>query len=73
MDAQLLTSREAATYIGLSESYLRSLRSAGKIKGRVLPPPFVRIGQGRGGVRYARKDLDEWMDGLERHTSLNQE
>lgn len=70
---QLLTSQEAAQYIGLSESYLRSLRSTGKIKGRLDPPPFVRIGRGRGGIRYARKDLDLWMDGLKRCKSLAEE
>ncbi len=73
MEKQLLTSKEAAAYLGLSEGYLRALRCTGQIKGRLTPPPFVRIGRGRGGIRYARTDLDEWVFNLKRCRSINEE
>jgi hypothetical protein len=73
MEKQLLTSREAATYIGVSEGYLRALRCAGQVKGRLIPPPFVRVGKGRGGVRYVKVDLDTWIADLKRCRSLNEE
>lgn len=52
----LLTPREAALYLGLSESTLARLRSAGsKREG----PVFSRLG---GSIRYAQRDLDAWVE-----------
>ena len=73
MEKRLLTSKEAAQYIGLSEGYLRALRCTGKVKGRLTPPSFVRVGTGRGGIRYVKTDLDEWISDLKRCRSLNEE
>lgn len=57
MNTTYLTSREAADYTGLSESYLAKLRMAvGPIEG----PPFIRIGVRS--VRYKLSDLDAWMN-----------
>lgn len=52
----LLTPREAASYLGLSESTLARLRgSESKREG----PVFSRLG---GSIRYLQRDLDAWVD-----------
>ncbi|WP_144055544.1 helix-turn-helix domain-containing protein [Octadecabacter antarcticus] len=48
-----LTSKEAAQYTSLSESYLAKLRMYGK------GPRFLRVGARS--IRYSRNDLDLWM------------
>lgn len=53
---------EAAQYLSLSEAYLRELRMDGARRGRMTPPPFVRLSSRK--VLYRRADLDAW---LERH------
>lgn len=61
-----LPEREAATYIGMSVSYLRR----GRLEGSGSPtPPYVRIGRS---VRYLREDLDLWLDGLRGPTHSEQ-
>ena len=51
-----LTERDAAKYLGVSQSYLTvsRLRSNPRTDG----PPFVRIGRA---VRYLRSDLDAFL------------
>jgi predicted DNA-binding transcriptional regulator AlpA len=57
MHTEYMTAREAADYVGLSESYLAKLRmGVGKVSG----PAFILIGLR--GIRYKRADLDKWMD-----------
>ncbi len=54
-----LTPREAANYIGLSESYLQQVRLHGPVGNRTPGPRFVRIGRR---VRYLVEDLDGWLE-----------
>lgn len=65
----LLTSKEAAAYLGISEGYLRVCRSTGKM-GHVTPPPYVLIG--RAGVRYDIRALRAWAASLPTYRSVNE-
>lgn len=57
---RLMDEEKAARYIGKSTAFLRLSRSNGvKAQG----PDYVQIG---GQVRYAREDLDHWIDELPR-------
>jgi predicted DNA-binding transcriptional regulator AlpA len=49
----LLTSREVAQWLAMSESRLSQLRFHGQ------GPPFIRIGQR--GVRYQRSAVENWL------------
>lgn len=49
---QLLSYKQAAKYLGISESYLRRLKTDGKM-------PFVQIGSR--GVRFKVSTLDRWV------------
>jgi predicted DNA-binding transcriptional regulator AlpA len=51
-----LKTREAAGYLGMSQSWLRQSRMAGRT---AQPPPYHVIG-GRA-VRYFRHELDRWL------------
>ena len=51
----LLTQREAATALRLSERSLERLRCSG------LGPKFIRCG--RRSIRYTQSDIDEWIAG----------
>ena len=53
--SQTLPDREAAIYIGMSESWLRQSR----VTGNPDAPPFLKIGRS---VRYLRSDLDIWLE-----------
>ena len=52
-DGALLTSRQAAEYLGLTKRFLERRRLVRQ------GPPFVRISKRC--VRYRRSDLDEWI------------
>ena len=58
-EQRLLTEAEAATYLGVSRSYLRAARCYGDKPGRAESPPFVRLGRT---IRYPRETLDRWID-----------
>ncbi len=49
-----LSVKQAASYLGMSEEWLRERRY------RKLPPPFYRMG---GVVRYVQSELDAWIAG----------
>lgn len=53
-----LKNRQAAEYLGLSESSLRQDRMNGPRKGRMSPIPFYRLGRA---IRYRKAELDEWL------------
>ena len=53
--APTLSSKEAASYIGMSESWLRRSRMAHSPE---EGPPYLKLG---GTVRYLRSDLEEWL------------
>ncbi len=50
-----ISSKPAADYIGMSESWLRKTRMEGYSEG----PPFCKIGKA---VRYLTSDLDAWLN-----------
>ena len=52
--AAFIDDREAATFLGLSRSYMRQLRVAGG------GPRFYRISAKA--IRYKRSDLSEWAE-----------
>jgi len=52
--AQSLPSKQAADYIGMSESWLRKSR----LEGASEAPPHLKIGRA---VRYLTSDLDHWL------------
>jgi hypothetical protein len=54
--AKTLPSQAAARYIGMSDSWLRQTRMAGRNDG----PPFLRMGART--VRYLPTDLDRWLE-----------
>lgn len=60
-DPRLMDEVEAARYIGMSASFLRKARSDGSIGERTPAPPYKKVG---GSVRYDRRDLDLWIEGL---------
>lgn len=66
MEKRLYTTKEAAAYIGISESYLKKIRCEGQIRERLGPPLFIRIGSGRKGIRYVKEDLDIWINEVEK-------
>ncbi len=57
VDSPPLKSPEAATYIGMSDAWLRQSRMRGNPKA----PPYIKIGKA---VRYLKTYLDDWLDRL---------
>jgi predicted DNA-binding transcriptional regulator AlpA len=53
-----LTETEAATYVGMSRSFLRQDRMKNARGGEAVGPPWIKIGRS---VRYLREDLEEWL------------
>ena len=53
-----LRERDAASYLGMSRSYLRQARMNVSARGRTPGPAFIR--QGRA-IRYLVADLDSWL------------
>ena len=54
----VLTEREAASYIGMSRSFLRAGRMNGQREGHMHGPPFLKLGHA---IRYLVADLDQWL------------
>ena len=67
MSGNVLNEQEAATYIGMSISYLRQDRCYGAIGGRTPGPRFLKYGRA---VRYRVVHLNEWLD---QHTQCSPE
>ncbi len=61
--SRTLPDREAAIYIGMSESWLRQSR----VTGNPDAPPFLKIGRS---VRYLRSDLDIWLEHRRRRATI---
>lgn len=53
-----LTEKEAAEYIGMSQSFLRKDRMDGVREHRTPGPQFLKLGKS---VRYLKEDLDAWL------------
>lgn len=58
----LLTTREAAEYLGYGEQALRTSRMEGGRLGGIDPPKHTNVGEKT--VRYKRTDLDKWIEEL---------
>jgi predicted DNA-binding transcriptional regulator AlpA len=62
IDAAILffffNTRQAAAYLGISESWLRQRRMTGTLGCQRPAPPFVRLGRS---IRYNKSDLDRWL------------
>lgn len=61
MEPRLLTTEQAAIYVGLAKQTITERRVTGG------GPKFCKIGRA---VRYKREDLDEWIDQFESVSSL---
>lgn len=57
--ARLLKPKDAATYIGMSHSWLAKSRLNGPLENSLNVPKFIKVGSA---VLYDRKDLDSWID-----------
>ena len=69
MYQRALNEREAASYIGMSRSFLAQSRMDGRRDNRTPAPPFVKIGRS---VRYLREDLDRWLDSFSKLDHLGE-
>jgi len=49
---EYFTTKQAATYLGLSPQYLEIARHRGE------GPPYIKLARA---VRYKRSELDDWM------------
>lgn len=58
MNKHILTEKEAANYITMSQSFLRQDRMNGVRKNRTPGPKFLKIGRS---IRYLKEDLDSWL------------
>lgn len=63
------TEKEAATYIGMSRSFLAQSRMTGKLANRTPAPNFIKIGRT---VRYLKDDLDHWLESQQKMEHLGQ-
>ena len=57
VNEDLLTEKQAATYIAMSVSFLRQSRMDGCRRNRCPGPPWIQAGRG---VRYDPVDLEKW-------------
>jgi predicted DNA-binding transcriptional regulator AlpA len=53
------TEAEAASYTGMSRSFLRQDRMNGQRENRTHGPKYIRIGRS---IRYLIEDLDAWLN-----------
>lgn len=58
----LLTTREAAEYLGYGVQAMKISRGEGGKLGGIDPPAHTKVGGKT--VRYKRTDLDKWIEGL---------
>lgn len=54
----VMNEKEAASYIGMSLSYLQHDRCYGVTGDKTSGPVFVKVGRS---VRYLKADLDDWL------------
>jgi len=64
MNKRSFTEQEAATYIGLSRSFLRQARMTGPLQSKIPAPPFIKLGSRT--IRYLVEDLDNWLGQFEK-------
>lgn len=63
IQTRVMNDKDAAYYIGMSESWLRIARMHGNPKA----PPFLKIGRS---VRYLQEDLDAWLEKQRRTNTI---
>jgi hypothetical protein len=66
----LLTTKQAAEYLGVSVSFLEQGRETGQIGGGLPPPGHLVLGMGeKSKIMYELKELDRWIaeDLVRRH------
>lgn len=56
---QLLTTAEAADYLGIAKITLDRARTEGAIPGKFVAPPHIQLGRA---IRYDRRDLDAYIE-----------
>ena len=64
----LLTTNQAADYLGYSKHTLKIARHSGQLAG-VAGPIFKRLGRQ---IRYDRSDLDGWLSQFQNYSSSSQ-
>ncbi len=69
IQTHLLSTKEAAKYIGMSASFLHQLRIYGAKPGQ-QPIPFIKLGKKT--VKYRINDLDEWLNSRGSYTTTAQ-
>ena len=57
--SRTMTTKEAAVYLGVSQSSLTQGRMGGVRANRMPVPPFVKLGRK---VIYLKEDLDAWLE-----------
>ena len=55
----VMNEKEAASYIGMSLSYLRHDRCYGVTGNKTAGPVFVKVGRS---IRYLKTDLHDWLN-----------
>lgn len=66
---KLLTTLEAANYLGIDYTYFRKCRNRGYFGRDKYPAPkFINIGDSEKGIRYRIEDLDEWLKNYPSYT-----
>ena len=66
---QLLTTEEAANYLGIEYTYFRKCRNKGYFGLDKYPAPaFVNIGNSEKGIRYRPVVLDKWLEDYPSYT-----
>lgn len=65
---QMMTSKEAADYLGYAENTLREARVRGNLAG-VEAPPYVKMGRK---IHYDKTDLDAWKSQFRKITNTAQ-
>ena len=72
MEKQVMNTREAAKYIGISYSYMRQIRTQGPIEGRLMPPPVHYIDSAsQKTALYLKEELNEWLRRLPTRFALD--
>ncbi|MDD4445589.1 MAG: hypothetical protein PHC36_07235 [Eubacteriales bacterium] len=74
MEKQVMNTKEAAKYIGISYSYMRQIRAQGPIEGRLTPPPVHYIDSAsQKTALYLKDEVDKWLKSLPTRFALEPE
>ena len=74
MEKQVMNTKEAAAYIGVSYSYMRAIRAQGPLEGRLTPPPVHYIDSAsQKTALYLKDEVDKWLKSLPTRFALEPE